>query len=301
MKNAFPNVALAAALLLIPAQAQATSHYQPWTNLESTAADNRLKGFVDRLNAIIKDAEAARAADPRLLRDLKALADDYRRPQQRQLLGDDFGDGDFIRNPAWTVTQGKYSVEPGWGLRSYVKMGAEQQPLRGKDAAAIFGQILQQALDPEGRSSTTSGSGGAAAPAAIRTDFRLSNAFAVSVELSSWVRDAGTRGRMEIAATQGSASYVLAYGQGGTWELLRRTNAGTRVLGKGQTGQALEDKNTHKLVWSRLTDGLMTVSVDGRETLKATDQGFRDAFDGLALINRGGDYIVKHVAVFGTQ
>jgi hypothetical protein len=42
----------------------------------------------------------------------------------------------------------------------------------------------------------------------------------------------------------------------------------------------------------------MTVSIDGREVLKASDKAFRGPFDGLRIVNQGGDYIFKRIAVF---
>ncbi|NQU62154.1 MAG: hypothetical protein HQ512_13570 [Rhodospirillales bacterium] len=321
MRSLMVSLVLLLASAYVPGPAGATQHYQPWANPDGTTPDARLQGFVDKLNAIIGEAEKARAADPRLLRDLKALADKYKqpllpgqagRPSTKQLFADDFADGDFTRNPAWTVTQGKFWIEAGWGLRSAVKHQAQPEQKRSggrDDAAAIFGQILQQALDPKGRNSGggTTTTTSAAQPAAIRTDFRLANGFTIEFEFSSWIREDKTPGRLEIGATQGgdsagrSSGYFLAYGQGGLWELLRRTATGTRVIDSRQGAQGLEDKKTHRIVWTRRADGLMTVSVDGQETLKAADQGFRDAFDGLGLVNRGGDYIVKRVQIYATQ
>ena len=44
----------------------------------------------------------------------------------------------------------------------------------------------------------------------------------------------------------------------------------------------------------------MTVAIDGKEMMRATDRGFRDPFDGFALVNRGGDYVLGRVAIHGT-
>ena len=122
-------------------------------------------------------------------------------------MNDDFGDGDFTRNPSWTVTAGKYWVENGRGLRSAVKAEAaapQQRQLSGKEAVgAIFGQILQQALDPEGRSSGGQAGGGTSGtvinPTATQTRLTMTNAFAMEVEFSSWA----AQGRLEIGPYQG--------------------------------------------------------------------------------------------------
>ena len=142
---------LAALLMAAPAPAQ---HYQQWNNPESNqsaataekAANERLQGFVDELNRLTDAAEKSRAADPGFLRDLRGLARGYDRPWRLLVLSDAFQDGDFTRDPAWTVTSGKCWIERGWSLRSAVKAeparagGQTQQRSSGKDvAAAIFG------------------------------------------------------------------------------------------------------------------------------------------------------------------
>jgi hypothetical protein len=45
----------------------------------------------------------------------------------------------------------------------------------------------------------------------------------------------------------------------------------------------------------------MRVAIDGREILTATDMGFQADFDGLRMVNRGGDYIFKRFTVYGTR
>ena len=314
---------LAALLMAAPATAQ---QYQPWNNPESStapaaaekAANERLQGFIDELNRLTDAAEKSRAADPGFLRDLRGLARGYDRPWRTRVLSDTFQDGDFTRDPGWTVTAGKYWVERGWGLRSAVKAepattgGQTQQRSSGKDvAAAIFGQILQQALDPEGRA--TGGRQGSAAatvlnPAAIQTPLRLTNAFSVEIDFSSWVSEGANAGRFEIGPYQGApvgdaraAGYVLAYVQGGGLDLIRVTGRGSSIIDSRPGPFHLEDKKTHRLEWTRRADGRMTVSLDGKEIMTASDRAYNQAFNGLRLVNRGGDYIIKSIAVNGTQ
>jgi len=43
----------------------------------------------------------------------------------------------------------------------------------------------------------------------------------------------------------------------------------------------------------------MVVSFDGKEIIRVTDRGFKDQFDGLALVNHGGDFSVLNVNVAG--
>lgn len=95
---------LAALVIAAPAQAQ---QYQQWTDPAASrsaaaaekAANERLQGFVDKLNRLTDPAEKSRAADPGFLRDLRGLAQAYDRPWRTRLLSDDFQDGDFTHNP----------------------------------------------------------------------------------------------------------------------------------------------------------------------------------------------------------
>ncbi len=308
--------ALAVSILIPAFASEAGQHYQPWTdpNAPSQAGAQRQRDFVDKLKGLIDEAEKARAADPQFLGDLRGLAREYDRPRRRVVLSDRFEDGDFTHNPAWTVTQGRYWVERGWGLRSAVKTGAAAQsapqpePRKGRDvAAAIFGQILQQAIDPEGKlgggqtGGQTGGTTGGDPATAIQTALAVTNAFAVEIDFSSWKAE----GRLEIGPYQGAPKgaeraqgYVLAYTPGGGLELLRVSSRGSNIIERRTGLTALEDKKTHRLLWTRNADGLMAVSIDGREVLKASDQAFGGPFDGLRMVNRGGDYILKRIAVF---
>ena len=162
--------------VLVGAPASAEERYSPWAGAEPSASAERgrLQGFVDRLNTLIDEGEKARAADPRFLRDLRGLARGYDRPWRKLALADDFGDGDFTADPAWTVTAGRYWVEGGWGLRSKVDPAAAQPQQQGKvsgrDAAlAILGTILGQAAG-QGEGGGPAATGVAAAAVVAKPD-----------------------------------------------------------------------------------------------------------------------------------
>ena len=292
------------ALVLAPASAE--ERYSAWPGAEpSVSADReRLQGFVDRLNTLVDEGEKARAADPRFLRDLRDLARGYDRPWRTLVLADDFGDGNFTADPAWTVTAGRYWVEGGWGLRSKVDPAAtrprqrQQENLSGRDTAlAILGTILGQAAGQgEGGGSAAAG----VAAAAIHTGVRITNAFAIEIELSSWLG----QGRLEFGPYRGAdraTGYRLAYTPGGALELLRVSPWGSSVIERVAGPLTLEDKKAHRIEWTRRPDGEMAVSLDGKALFTAVDRGVTDPFDGFLMVNRGGDYIVKRLAVYGTE
>lgn len=301
--------AVLVACFLIPAAA-ADQPYRPWSDptAGTAAGDGRVQEFVDRLNALVDEAEKSRAADPRFLDDLRDLARGFDRPWRTLLLADDFGDGDFTRNPVWRVTAGRFWVERGWGLRSAVEAGpvagaqGEDRRLSGKEAAAaIFGQILQQAIDPEAAARGAPAGGGRGT--AIQTALPLTNAFAIQFDLSSWAN----AGRLELGPYRGlpdgdgrAPGYVLAYSPGGSLELLRVSARGAGVVDRVPGPVSLEDKKTHRIEWTRRADGRMTVSIDAKQVLDVTDRGVLAPFDGIRIVNRGGDYILGRIAVFGT-
>ena len=293
--------------VLVTVPASAEERYSPWAGAQtSVSADRgRLQGFVDRLNALIDEGEKARAADPRFLRDLRDLARGYDRPWRTLVLADDFGDGDFTAGPAWTVTAARYRVEGGWGLRSKVDPAAtqpqpqQQEKRSGRDAAlAILGTILGQAA---GRGTGGEPAApGVAATAAIHTGVRITNAFSIEIELSSWLG----QGRLEFGPYQGAdraTGYRLAYTPGGALELLRVSPWSSSVIERAAGPLTLEDKKAHRIEWTRRPDGAMAVVLDGEPLFTAVDRGVTDPFDGFLMVNRGGDYIVKRLAVYGTE
>lgn len=291
---------------LVSASASAEERYSPWPGAEpSVSADReRLRGFVHRLNALIDEGEKARAADPRFLRDLRGLARGYDRPWRKLVLADDFRDGDFTAGPAWTVTAGRYWVEGGWGLRSKVDpaLARPRQPQEkpsGRDTAlAILGTILNQAAGQREGGGVTAGSGVAAA--AIHTGVRITNAFAIEIELSSWLG----QGRLEFGPYRGAqrgSGYRLAYTPGGALELLRVSPWASSVIERVAGPVTLEDKQAHRIEWTRRPDGTMAVALDGKALFTTVDRGVIDPFDGFLIVNRGGDYILKRLAVYGTE
>ncbi len=290
------------------APAFAQERYGTWGDPDRIeGATGAVQEMVDELERLIGEAEKTRAADPVFLRDLRALAHRYDWPWRAELLGDDFADGDFTANPAWTVTQGRYFVEPGYGLRSVVAAPALASPRAaqgegGKDLATqIIGSILDQALGQKSKGQIAR-QPDAPAPAAIHVRAPITNAFAIQIELTSWEK----HGQLEFGLFQGTdrgAGYRLAYrpGDAGALELLAASARGTGVIDADPSPPALEDRRTHLIEWTRDAFGNMTVSVDGDARIKAADRSFRDPFDGFTGVNRGGDYILSRITIHGTK
>ena len=296
-------------LLLMSVPTQAQTKYSAWSDPDQkTSADSvKVQEMIKRLDKLVDEAEKARAADPAFLRDLRDLARSYdglaSNPGIRTVLSDDFNDGNFTVNPVWTVTQGKYWVEKGWGLRSAVDVQGQNQPQQKKKlsdretAFAILGAVLNQSAG----GNTTAGTPTEQTIAGIFTPAAIGNAFTIDLEFSSWIQQGKpSGGSFDIGPYQGSdraSGYRLTYNPGKGLSLLIVSSKGPRVIDQSIGPMTLEDKKTHALRWTRDKGGRMTISVDGREILNTLDRGFGDPFQGLTMTNRGGDYIIKRVTV----
>lgn len=288
------------------ASVTAETRYGAWSNpAGGTSADSKM---VDELNKLIDDAEKARAADPVFLRDLRALLGRHSNPWSRESLRDDFRDGDYARNPAWTVASGKYWIEKDYGLRSAVTPGqaTAAQPTTKKIskeevAAAVIGSLLGRAMGNKGQTTTTTTQPAPAkmVPAKIYSAVTISNAFSMTAEITSWKKE----GAFAIGPYQGarSSGYRLVYhpGQNRSLELVRYSTRGTSVIDAYDKPLDLEDNRAHVIEWTRTKTGDMAIKIDGKGVLQTSDRSFRDSFAGVMLENHGGDYVLARINVFG--
>lgn len=292
--------------LALPAVALAqTSKYSTWSDPSNPSAQSSsntdVKGFAEKLNKLVEEAEKARAADPTFLKDLRDLANSYSIPTFRTIFSDTFEDGNYTQGPAWNVASGAYFIESGWGLRNKILEAAqtaqtEKKADSGEDlAVAILGSILNQATGGQQQQ----------APAPKKTQenlitssVRISNTFAMSMEVSSWVAN----GHFESGVFQGNnanAGYRILYQSGQPLQLVKVGSKGRSTIAQSNTLLTIEDKKFHSIEWSRASDGQMVVSVDGTEMIRVTDRSFSDVFDGVRISDQGGDFIVKRISVDG--
>lgn len=276
------------------ALAQETT-YQPWSGNETSP---EIDEIVTSLEKLIDQAERDRAADPQFLEDLRAVLADYSNPWQARLLFDDFRDGEYLRNPAWTVVSGQFRVDRKGnytGLRSTIippGYATGQRQSGGDLAATILGTLLNQPA------ATQPG----AQYAAIHTPVKVSNSFAVRIEFASGERF----GRFDFGPYQGpsgTTAYRVAYlpGQKDSLRLLRITPKGTVAIGVYKGVLNLEDGRRHVIEWTRDRSGKMVVSLDGKDVIAANDKNILKPFDGFLMINGGGSYWVRSVTVDGAK
>lgn len=109
-------MAIAAAMATSPAMSQ--SNYIRWSDPDadtkpvaakkSTNAKAELKALKDEIGALVDKAEKAKAADPQFLKDLRAALGANKPYWNNRLVGDQFLDGEYSKNPLWTALFGRF-------------------------------------------------------------------------------------------------------------------------------------------------------------------------------------------------
>ena len=319
---------LLASALAAPAAAQDDARYSEWRPDGAEAAGaSALEALAQELEALIDEADRARAADPRFLQDLRdKIADHVADARPRPpLIRDDFSDGDYTDDPGWTVVSGDFSVESERGLRTVVALAGAEPSLTDDPLDAILdtgdklldkgGDLLESgasALDDllggdkkkqakkEEEAVDVDAGPVEPEPAEISLGAAIPNAFALELEMTSALAHEDAQFEIDLFQGRGgTAGYRLTYLAGGKPALLlaRFGRRGAVVIGEHDDALPLEDGRSHTLVLARASDGTMTASVDGSALIRVQSNAFDDPFDGVSLVNSGGDYAIRSIAV----
>jgi hypothetical protein len=283
--------ALAAALLSTTAVAQTTTQrYAPW----QPPQQDQTKALLDDLSRMIEQAERDKAASPDFIADLKGLKQRYSASAAApvpaapvpavppaapapapvaapaapapaaaaslagtRVFSDDFSDGNYTANPTWTSLQGSWTVDSN-GLHS------DTRAAQGQTQGGVAAIALQQGLK---------------------------NNFGLEFDLA----DLANAGQFEIRVYQGEtkeSGFRLVYlpTTSPTFALYRSGRSGITQLAQTTNTPALHRETRTRLTWTRDAAGRMVVALDGKTILEASDNGFRDGWNGVMLVNFGGDF-----------
>jgi hypothetical protein len=276
------------------------STYQPWAGSTQAQAnqtsDQKLQKLVTDLNALIKKAETANAADPNFIADLKKLSAQYpatgAAPASQAgvvFISDNFADGNYTTNPTWKVSAGTWQVDTkgsSIGLSSIIGQSTSNKVTGNDMLKAILGVQQQQA--PQ------------STYASIYTAATISNTFKATIKFVS----GNKKGPLNIGPYQGasaSSGYRLVYQPGNETGLVLQRIVGNQVTDVGAYNDPinLEDNKVHEIAWSRESTGKMRVYVDGQQMIIATDKQITGNLDGWLNINQGGAYWIREVKVVG--
>ncbi len=218
----------------------------------------------------------------------------------RVALQDDFGDGDYRRNPAWTVLSGRFDIDRD-GLRSVVEIpdeSASTAPSLRSDRPEDIGLAMLQLILEQTGNIQPEAAPTAAQSARIFVASPIRNAFEMELELASRQKE----GSLEMGVFQGNrpgGGYRLVYHPSSSpgLSLMRLTSNGSDVIATSNGSLNLEDGRFHTLAWNRDEDGDMRISVDGNRVIQARDSSFRERFQGFVFANHGGDYSLARIRV----
>ncbi|MFQ5659640.1 MAG: hypothetical protein ACE5GZ_04385 [Gammaproteobacteria bacterium] len=308
------GTALLSVFLSVAASAQTTRGGRPGP----AVSNPDLPALINELNKQLDRGERRRLADPSYLGDLRAIVRKYDNPWRRQILYNDFyGQGPQPPAP-WRVVAGEFRIDHRYGLRSVAAAVSAPAPSSrqsngGDIATALFGAILEEALtsnERQGSQETATAPESRSGYAAITAPVAIPNAFAIDIQFTSRPVSGSKGGRLEIGTYPGAeanSGYRVVYdgnaSPGAATLALTYLSArgGTATLDLYRKPLALEDNRIHALRWTRDRNGTMHVTIDGQGLIQVTDRSLYQAFDGLIISNRGGDYAIRQLQITGAD
>jgi len=277
------------------------------TPLAVPAADTDSQALIDELRQLSDKAREQRAADRWLQRALDDLVARYDWPWRKEMVFDDFSDGDYEQHPSWQIISGRFWVARGRGLRSRADGRSSTTPSNtGQPASmeqAVIGALLQQALGGGDRGSTGATPTGGE-PNEIRLNSAITNAFAVETEFSLETPDGD--GRIALSLMQGDAGRYgyrlqLQTGTGGFVELEQVRAGRAAVVEHAPLPLDAGDGAQHRLAWRQAPNGDVTIELDAQPLITVRDKAFRDGYQQLVLSHSAGDLTLHSIRISGTD
>ena len=209
-------------------------------------------------------------------------------PASLVYLRDDFADGDYIANPAWSVRQGNWVVDSTYGLRPF-------SPERQQTSQVTPQALLQYLIGDEKPQANAEVADTAAG--LIEASVDISNAFS----LVATITDHDGEGAAHFILHQGGANWLgyrleLRAGPRPLVVLARRGASGYKDIMKVEAPGFTQGK-PHQLRWARLSDGQMFVLIDGRPIITARDTVFKQPWKGFAFFTAESDVSMRNIRI----
>ena len=283
-----------------------TSVFMPLQSIAQPATDKqKTQQLVDELKQLTDQAEQNRSASYRFIDQLRDLTARFDWPWGKEILFDNFRDGDFRQNPSWNTQSDAFWVTRSIGLQTQLSNRHNSRNDRQEQQSAeetLLGIIIESTINKQ--QSQRNRRFGTPDRADIYAAVPVSNAFAIKLKISAVGRDT-QGGSFEWGPYQGQTAdsgYRLVYQAGNrpTLKLLAYRRGMSSVIDLYDRGTLLEDGNMHEITWQRSANGQMTVFIDEQQIMQVRDRGYRNPFKGFVMTNRGGDYAIRSVSLSGT-
>lgn len=261
-------------------------------------------GMVEELRQAVEEGKKKKTATPELIDTLGKILDRSRVVPRRLLLVDTFSDGDYDRNPTWVVTSGDFRIDGTGALYSsptrpevlpMQEGGLGEREVVDADVQVIMGIVgmLAEGERKEKRSPKADKD-----TAVIQTPVNAPNAFRLRLVF----RADSAQGQGEVGmffdqdARSGYRLRLYADAdRDRTMEIMRFDDDQRMESVAVFPGFGLGDGLSHEIIWQRADGGVMTVWLDGNAVLHAREGSFGRPFDGLVLVNHGGDIAYSHI------
>jgi len=278
-----------------------------------TAAKDQDSALLDELRTVVQKSREQQAADRWLQRALDDLVAKYDWPWQRELMYEDFSDGDYTRNPVWQVAQGDFQVIQGKGLASSITPQEQQkkdEPAPSKSpedslGSLVLGALLDKALDKDKtdkkESSTASHTDTYTGPNQIRVKANVTNAFAVTLALRTSPDNSSQFDIALMQSDQGRYGYRLRIDTdaSGLIELQRIRKGLAAIVDSQKLPTNINDDRLHDLAWRQDRDGTVTVLLDDKPVIEVRDRAFRDNYPWLQIEHQSGELTIRSVRIDG--